>query len=141
MAAKDEDQELPGQSLVTLANGDIPERSILSEQHSAGAKSAVYMIRKGKWKYVHYVEGYPAQLFDLEADPDELQDLGTNPNFSNDLIELGKELRTHMDPDKVDQKAKDRQAQRLELAGGMEAVLAKGSPGYTPAPGEEPEYM
>ena len=141
VAAKDEDQELPGQSLVTLANGDIPERSILSEQHSAGAKSAVYMIRKGKWKYVHYVEGYPAQLFDLEADPDELQDLGTNPNFSNDLIELEKELRTHLDPEKVDRKAKDKQAERLEQGGGMEAVLAKGSPGYTPAPGEEPEYM
>ena len=55
---KDEDQELEGESLISLAEGEVPDRSILSEQHSAGAKSAVYMIRKGKWKYVHYAEGY-----------------------------------------------------------------------------------
>ena len=139
--AKDEDQELKGHSLISLAQGETPERSILSEQHSAGAKSAVYMIRKGKWKYVHYVEGYPSQLFNLEEDPNELTDLGAQPDCSNQLLVMEQELRTHLDPEKVDQKAKDKQAERLELGGGMEAVLAKGSPGYTPAPGEEPEYM
>jgi len=141
VTAKDEDQELEGRSLLSLAQGETPGRSILSEQHSAGAKSAVYMIRKGKWKYVHYVEGYPSQLFNLEEDPNELSDLGTNPDCSNQLVVMEQELRTHLDPEKVDQKAKDKQAERLELGGGMEAVLAKGSPGYTPAPGEEPEYM
>ena len=31
------------------------------------------MIRHGRYKYVHYI-GYPAQLFDLESDPEELTD-------------------------------------------------------------------
>ena len=138
---KDEDQELEGESLISLAEGKVPDRSILSEQHSAGTKSALYMIRKGKWKYVHYVEGYSSHLFDLENDPLELKDLGNDPDFTDQLNSMEKELRTHLDPEIVDQKAKDKQAERLELGGGMEAVLAKGSPGYTPAPGEEPEYM
>ena len=99
------------------------------------------MIRKGKWKYVHYAEGYSSHLFDLESDPLELKDLGNEPEFTDQLNSMEKELRTHLDPEKVDQKAKDKLAERLELGGGMEAVLAKGSPGYTPAPGEEPEYM
>ena len=141
VTAKDEDQELKGHSLISLAQGETPERSILSEQHSAGAKSAVYMIRKGKWKYVHYVEGYSSQLFNLEEDPNELIDLGSHPDCSNQLVMMEQELRTHLDPEKVDQKAKDKQSKRLELGGGMEAVLAKGSPGYTPVPGEKPEYM
>ena len=32
------------------------------------------MLRQDRWKYVAYV-GYPAQLFDIEADPAELDDL------------------------------------------------------------------
>jgi arylsulfatase A-like enzyme len=33
------------------------------------------MVRTRQWKYVHF-ERYPPQLFDLEADPSELEDLG-----------------------------------------------------------------
>jgi len=137
----DEDQELDGESLISLAEGKIPERSILSEQHSAGAKSAVYMLRKDKWKYVHYVEGYPSQLFDLEKDPMELNDIALDSKYTDKLVTLEKELRIHVDPEKADLKAKDKQAEKIELAGGMEAVLAKGSTGYTPAPGEKPIYI
>ncbi len=36
------------------------------------------MVRTGRWKYVHF-EGLRPQLFDLEADPDELNDLGADP--------------------------------------------------------------
>ena len=35
------------------------------------------MVRTQRWKYVHY-EGLRPQLFDLEHDPDELLDLGTD---------------------------------------------------------------
>jgi arylsulfatase A-like enzyme len=35
------------------------------------------MVRTARWKYVHY-EGLRPQLFDLEADPDELKDLGAD---------------------------------------------------------------
>ena len=136
----DEDQENQGESLFSILEGDTKERTILSEQHSAGAKSAVFMVRKGKWKYVYYVEDYPSQLFDLEKDPMELNDLALDSKYTDKLITLEKELRIHVDPEKVDSKAKDKQAEKIEIAGGMEAVI-KGSTGYTPAPGEKPVFM
>ncbi len=137
----DEDQEKQGESLFSILEGDTKERTILSEQHSVGAKSAVFMVRKGKWKYVYYVEDYPSQLFDLEKDPMELYDLALDSKYTDKLITLEKELRIHVDPEKVDSKAKDKQAEKIEIAGGMEAVLKKGSTGYTPAPGEKPVFM
>ena len=33
------------------------------------------MVRTARWKYIHW-QGLPGQLFDLQEDPDELQDLG-----------------------------------------------------------------
>ena len=39
-----------------------------------------YMIRTSKWKYVHF-RNYPPQLFDLENDPEEFNDLGRHPDF------------------------------------------------------------
>ena len=35
-----------------------------------GSTTGAFMIRIGKYKYVHYVD-YPPQLFDLETDPEE----------------------------------------------------------------------
>ena len=43
-----------------------------------------------------------------------------------------------IDPEAVDAEAKADQAERLENGGGVEAIVAKGSPGYTPAPNEKP---
>jgi len=38
-------------------------------------RSRGYMLRTQRWKYVHFT-GYAPQLFDLENDPDEFNDLG-----------------------------------------------------------------
>ncbi|MGH1479843.1 MAG: alkaline phosphatase family protein [Geminicoccales bacterium] len=39
-----------------------------------------YMLRTERWKYVHFRD-FPPQLFDLENDPDEFNDLGRDPAF------------------------------------------------------------
>lgn len=41
-----------------------------------------YMVATKEWKYVH-APGYPPVLFDLINDPDELVDLGRDPNFED----------------------------------------------------------
>ena len=38
------------------------------------------MVRSGRWKYIYY-KGYPDQLFDLDDDPNELNDLGREPGM------------------------------------------------------------
>lgn len=46
--------------------------------HIAPSDARGYMIRTDRWKYV-YFRGFPPQLFDLEADPNEFRDLGRDP--------------------------------------------------------------
>ena len=45
------------------------------------------MVRTQRWKYVHF-EGFRPQLFDLEADPHELRDLGDDPACETTRREL-----------------------------------------------------
>ena len=45
------------------------------------------MIFDGRWKYVH-VETMRPMLFDLLNDPNEVADLGDNPDFANELERL-----------------------------------------------------
>lgn len=135
-----EDRHLPGRSLLQIANEpDDPGRVAYSEFHAAASNTGGFMLRKGRWKYVRYV-GYPAQLFDLEADPDELDDLGADPahRVTREMLEC--ELRRICDPEDVDARARRDQALRLAAAGGRDAVVARGAFGYTPAPGEAVVY-
>jgi choline-sulfatase len=124
----------PGVSLFKLARGQRPARHVLSEYHGMGSTTGAFMIRHGKFKYVHYV-AYRPQLFDLEADPEELRDLAADPGYAKMLEECRARLCAICDPAEVDARAKQRQAELLAAAGGREAVLERGDLGFTPPPG------
>lgn len=124
----------PGTSLAALAQGTEPRRTVLSEYHGMGTTTGTFMIREGKWKYVHYV-AYPPQLFDLDRDPEELNDLGTDPAYAEIRAACEKALRAVCDPDAVDARAKRRQAEQLAKNGGRQAVIARGDLIYSPPPG------
>ena len=124
----------PGVSLNRLAAGEVPDRNVLTEYHGMGSTTGAFMIRHGKWKYVHYV-AYPPQLFDLERDPEELTDLAGDPQHSDVLRQCRERLYAICDPAEVDRRAKKRQSQLLEANGGREAVLRRGDLGFTPPPG------
>ncbi|MBI3832539.1 MAG: sulfatase-like hydrolase/transferase [Planctomycetes bacterium] len=124
----------PGHSLLKLAQGERPERTVLSEYHGMGSTTGAFMIRHGRYKYVHYA-AYRPQLFDLERDPEELNDLAEDPRYARTLTECRECLYRLCDPDSVDARAKRRQAELLALNGGREAVLKRGDLGFTPAPG------
>ncbi len=130
----------PGVSLVSIASGEQPDRTVLSEYHGMGSSTAAYMIRVGKYKYVHYVK-YQPQLFDLELDPDELNDLAADPDMKTVLGECKARLLGLLDPEEVDSRAKARQAVLLARAGGREAVIARGDLGFTPAPGVVADFQ
>jgi choline-sulfatase len=131
-------RELPGASLFAVARGAIPSRPVVSEYHAIGSVAGAYMMRFGRYKYCHYV-AYRPQLFDLEADPDELADLAGDPRYAAIVTEGEGRLRAVLDPEAVDERAKARQAELLASFGGREAALARGDLGFTPAPGTAPE--
>lgn len=124
----------PGRSLASIAHGARPERTVLSEYHGMGSSTGAYMIRMGRYKYVHYAK-YAPQLFDLEADPEEITDLANDPAFAAVRVQCLTKLEAMLDPIEVDRRAKARQAELLEANGGREAVVARGDLGFTPAPG------
>jgi choline-sulfatase len=132
----------PGVSLFALAAGEAPERTVLSEYHASSSRSGEFMIRHGEWKYVYYVH-YPdrPQLFDLERDPEELADRGTDPAAAGVRRECERKLRAMLDPEEVDRRAKARQAEIVAANGGREAVIARGSFAYSPPPGFRAELV
>jgi choline-sulfatase len=136
-----EDDLMPGRSLdAVVTEPDDPERLVFSEYHGMGSTAAAYMVRKGRYKYVHYIR-HPAQLFDLAADPEEFCDLASDLAHAPVRAKLECELRLICDPEKADRRAKTRQQHLLELTGGRQAVLGRGDLGYSPPPGIEAEFQ
>ena len=123
-----------GEDLLRIAAKSAePERPILSQYHAAGAVSGAFMLRKGRWKLIDYI-GFEPELFDLENDPEELEDLASNPSFASRLEAMKADLRSMIDPEAVDALAFADQAALIESHGGREKALRLGAPAATPVP-------
>lgn len=133
-ALNEDERGLPGDSLIDIANGAHSERAVLSEYHDGGSVTGFFMLRQGRWKYIHYV-GYAPQLFDLEADPDELIDLGEVDEYAEVRVDCEAKLRDIVNPEAANQRAFADQAARIEALGGEEAVRRLATFGFTPVPG------
>ena len=126
-----EEISLPGQSLIDIAEGAAPDRAVLSQYHAGGSITGFFMIRRDRWKYVHYV-GYPPQLFDLASDPDELKDLADKPEAASVRADCEAMLREILDPEAVNALAFSDQAATIAKHGGAQAILERGHPGEHP---------
>ncbi len=131
---------LPGRSLRELANRpNDPDRTILSEYHDGGSTTGTFMVRWQHWKYVHYV-GHPPQLFNLQADPDELHDLvlADGGRDVGDVIAEGeRRLRGICNPETENARCFADQRKRIEALGGEQACLNAGVFNHTPTPKEQ----
>ena len=128
------DRNLRGVSLIKLANAEAnASRFVLSEYHAIGSESAGYMIADARYKYHEYV-GYAPELFDLEKDPLETENLAELPQYQEIVDEYARKLRTLLDPVETDRKAKADQAKLVASFGGREKALQTGTPGATPVP-------
>ncbi len=126
----------PGRSWFDLARADdAPERLAFSEYHAAGSPSGSFMIRKGRYKYIHYV-GFAPELFDLSSDPEERNDLASDPAYAGTVQVLERELRAVVDPEDADRRAKAAQKALVESRGGPEEVMRNlvTTKNYTPVP-------
>jgi arylsulfatase A-like enzyme len=98
------DHVLEGRSLLPLVRGglngwreaavselDYAFRRARLELNVPADRARAWMVRTARWKYVFY-EGFRAQLFDLEADPRELTDLGAEPAQASVRAELEQRL-------------------------------------------------
>jgi arylsulfatase A-like enzyme len=100
-----ESHRLEGRSLAPFLEGRPPadwRRCVFSEYDYAmlpvAAKlglaprdARLFMVADRRWKYVH-APGFRPMLFDLETDPQELQDLGADPACTGERDRLAAEL-------------------------------------------------
>jgi choline-sulfatase len=133
----EEDRNLPGVSLLELARGETNvQRTVFSEYHAAGSLTGTFMIRGERYKYIHYVN-YPPQLFDLQEDPHELNNLAENEAYREVLVDCERQLRSFVNPEEVDREARKDQLRRLDENGGKEQVIGQGLKiPYSPAPSQ-----
>lgn len=106
MARIEHPEGLEGESLMSLmtGNGERKMDWVFSEYHGDRCNTGTFMIRKGKWKYIHYA-GYSPLLFDQGEDPWEID------NLADKEIQIVKEMKEilydNFDPDEIDQRAKN----------------------------------
>ncbi len=134
-----EERSLPGKSLIDLARGPDEDRVAFGEYHAAGAITAMYLVRKGRWKYIHHV-GYRPELYDLETDRGETIDLGDSPAHADVRRTMEAELRKILDPEAVCARAFAEQEAKIARNGGVDALIKRGDFGYSPAPGQKPVF-
>lgn len=135
IASPASDGTTDGKSLFEIAATPTdPGRIVMGQYHAFASPTGGYMLRKGRFKF-HYYVGYGPELYDLESDPEEREDLAGDPAHAQKLAEMESLLRDRLDPEAVDALAKADQARLIERHGGSEKALSVGAPGTTPVPG------
>ncbi|MBB14569.1 sulfatase [Candidatus Poribacteria bacterium] len=135
----EEDENLPGKSIWETAQTSNQNGLAFSEYHAVGSKNAIYMLRNRQHKYIYYVDE-PVQLFDLQTDPEETQDLSKLPEYQETLQTFEKELKKIVDPKGIDTIAKADQKSKIRENGGETAIRQRGAFDNSPVPGENPIF-
>ncbi|SPJ29968.1 sulfatase-like hydrolase/transferase [Falsiruegeria mediterranea] len=132
----DNTEDRLGQSLLSVAAGTAEQRAAFSEYHAMGSLNSSFLFRQGKWKRIYHVD-MPNQLFDLDADPEEVNDLLAHNGAHPMEAVLSDQLRALVDPEALDLRSKADQRVRIEELGGLEVVRNFGSIAASPIPGEK----
>lgn len=102
VAGADPLHDLDGLSLWSdMTGGTKLDRNETFSEHVGQERIPSRMIRTGPWKYYEYHDITSPVLFNLAEDPDELDDLGTNPDYEALRVDLSRSLHTHWDPEYV----------------------------------------
>jgi len=101
---------MKGRALSEIGKNE-PESFAFSEYHGHGASESAFLIRKGDWKLIYHINA-PHQLFNLAADPDELENLyESEPKV---VGKLERDLRSVCDPEKENQRARAFVAEQVD---------------------------
>ncbi|WP_077328675.1 arylsulfatase [Virgibacillus siamensis] len=88
--------QVEGKSVLPLARGKKTHwRAYIHGEHAYGADSYHY-ITNGKAKYIWFSQTGKEQFFDLEEDPDELNNQADNPEYSERIVYWRKKLITEL---------------------------------------------
>ena len=87
---------LDGRSLLPQLQGARGHDEVIGEYMAEGSNAPLVMIRRGRYKFIHSSQD-PALLFDLQADPDELENLAAAPQHQALTAAFMDEARSRWD--------------------------------------------
>ena len=107
-------RQLDGSSITSLWRATHPNGTTRSSPKytGEGACAPCRMVRRGNYKLI-YTHGHPDLLYDLDADPDELTNLAEDEAHAKVHAELRKVLLKDWDPEEVNARVLQSQADRL----------------------------
>tara|TARA_R110002126_G_scaffold12220_21_gene53417 strand:- start:1976 stop:3454 length:1479 start_codon:yes stop_codon:yes gene_type:complete len=100
-----------GESLLPYAKGTIRTSVVAMEYAAEASYAPLVSLRKGQWKYNKCLLD-PEQLFDLDADPHELNNLAQSADHKDVLLEFQKLADARWDLEQYDQSVRHSQARR-----------------------------
>jgi choline-sulfatase len=100
-----------GESLLPLAAGGTRSKPVAMEYAAEASYAPMVSLCSDRWKYTRCVLD-PEQLFDLEADPNELRNLASNPQYGEVLRDLRVQSQALWDLDLFDADVRESQARR-----------------------------
>lgn len=105
---------LDGRSLVNMMNGDSSGRDdeVMIEFLGEGVYAPACILRQNGFKYV-YCGDDPAMMFDLNTDPNELQNLADDPVHADRTATMRRTVFDRWDYDRIDTEVRQSQRRRL----------------------------
>lgn len=111
---------------------------VISEYHATCSLDGITMMLYKNYKFIYHIN-YKHQLFDLNKDPNELNNLSENKKYKKIFNLIKSKIEKIVDPKSVNLNAKKDQKKLLKKYGGRKNILSQGTLGYTPTPGEKPD--
>ncbi|NIA12998.1 MAG: choline-sulfatase [Nitrospiraceae bacterium] len=105
---------LDGRSLVPLLKGDAADwhGTAISEYMGEGVLHPMRMVRRGRYKYVHVHDETP-MLFDLETDPNEVNNIAGDEQYRDVEAELARICHHDWDGAALDAEVRRSQQERF----------------------------
>ncbi|MAB75711.1 MAG: hypothetical protein CMO47_04550 [Verrucomicrobiales bacterium] len=92
LAGAETPESMQGRSLVPLLKGETIDDWRTSQFYAYWSTPKHHGIRTQRYTYIH-LEGYPPELFDRQADPDQRHNIASNPENAAVLTKLETELQ------------------------------------------------
>ncbi|MDT7829346.1 sulfatase [Pricia sp. S334] len=92
----DYSKNLQGKSLASTL--DNPERTVRDMAFSVTQGGRSFLVRTDKWAFIQYDEdaGAGMELFDMETDPQQYNNLAHNPHYADVVLEMQVRLKTKL---------------------------------------------
>ncbi len=89
-------EPLDGENLIPMMGGSLRKSDVVSELMSEGLADPVVMIRRDRYKFIGG-PSHPNQLFDLQSDPHERNDLADSPDHTEILTDFEERMSARWD--------------------------------------------